>query len=292
MALEDAGWRVFISHTSELRDFPRGKSYVAAVELAVSAAGHVIVDMADFPAADRTLAELVVERVRGCDVYVGILGTRYGTPVRDRPEVSYPELEFATATEAGLPRLVFLLDPAEATTIPPTALTDLEFGDRQAAFRQRVRDSGLVTETFSSPDQLERLVEHSLRELAAARWRSPSRVFIAHRSDAEYARGLERALEREGMIVLNSGGAPNIAREISSADVVVADITGASPNVYYELGLAHALRIPTVLIMSDEEITRLPTDLAGTPVIFYDESDLVAATSNVTKAITRIEGRR
>jgi hypothetical protein len=44
------GWRVFLSHTSELRDFPKGKSYVAAVEQAVSAAGHVIVDMAGFPA--------------------------------------------------------------------------------------------------------------------------------------------------------------------------------------------------------------------------------------------------
>lgn len=271
---------------------------MAAAEQAVSAAGHVIVDMADFPAADRTLAELVVEQVRGCNVYVGILGTRYGAPVRNRPEVSYPELEFAAATEAGLPRLMFLLDTAEATAIPSSALTDPEFGDRQAAFRQRVRDSGLVTGAFSSPDQLGRLVERSLRELAAARWRSPSRVFIAHGSDAEYAPTLERALEQEGVTVLNPGGAPPvlrsevIAREISSADVVVADITGANPNVYYELGLAHALRIPTVLIMSEKEITRLPMDVAGTPIIFYDESDLVSMTSSVAKAIMRLEGRR
>ena len=72
------GWRVFISHTSELRDFPEGKSYVAAVERAISAAGHVIVDMADFPAADQPAAQLCADRVRGCDVYVGVLGMRYG----------------------------------------------------------------------------------------------------------------------------------------------------------------------------------------------------------------------
>ena len=34
--------RVFISHTFELRDFPSEKSYVAAVERAISAAGAQI----------------------------------------------------------------------------------------------------------------------------------------------------------------------------------------------------------------------------------------------------------
>ncbi len=161
---------MFLSHTSELRDFPKGTSYVAAAERAVSAAGHVIVDMADFPAADQVPAQLCMDRVRGCEVYVGVLGTRYGSPVRDRPDVSYTELEFEAATEAGLDRLVFLLDTdAQDLGIPAGRLIDDEFGARQAAFRRRVRDSGLVTGSFASPAGLGQLVERSLRDLAERR---------------------------------------------------------------------------------------------------------------------------
>ena len=123
--VDGARWRVFLSHTSELRNFPeKGTSYVAEAERAISAAGHVIVDMADFPAADQPAAQVCAERVRGCEVYVGVLGTRYGSPVRDKPEVSYTELEFDTATAAGLPRLVFLLDTAAADVGIPLDAAD------------------------------------------------------------------------------------------------------------------------------------------------------------------------
>jgi hypothetical protein len=169
---DDASWRVFLSHTSELRDFPRGTSYVAAVERAISAAGHVIVNMADFAATDQPAAQVCAGKVRTCQVYVGVLGTRYGSPVRDRPEVSYTELEFETASEAGLDRLVFVLDTAaDEVGIPPAALIDHEFGVRQDAFRRRVQDSGLVTGSFANPAELGQLVERSLRVLAQKRRR-------------------------------------------------------------------------------------------------------------------------
>ena len=157
--------------------FPEAKSYVAEVERAISAAGHVIVDMADFPAADQPAAQVCAERVRGCEVYVGVLGTRYGSPVRDRPEVSYTELEFDTATEAGLDRLVFLLDTdADDVGIPLSKLIDREFGARQDAFRRRVQDSGLTTQSFANPAKLGQLVERSLRELAETRRRIGSGI--------------------------------------------------------------------------------------------------------------------
>jgi tetratricopeptide (TPR) repeat protein len=90
--------------------------------------------------------------------------------VRDKPDVSYTELEFEAATEAGLDRLVFVLDEGAADVgIPVSSLIDREFGARQDAFRRRVRDSGLVTGSFASPVGLGQLVERSLRELARTR---------------------------------------------------------------------------------------------------------------------------
>jgi tetratricopeptide (TPR) repeat protein len=174
---DEPRWRVFISHTSELRDFPKGTSYVAAAERAIIAAGHVPVDMTDFPAADQAPADLCIDRVRSCDVYIGMLGTRYGSLVRDKPNVSYTELEFDTATEAGLDRLVFLLDTdADDVRIPPSALIDRDFGARQDDFRRRVRESKLVTRSFADPGELSQLVERSLRELADTRTRLRSGI--------------------------------------------------------------------------------------------------------------------
>jgi hypothetical protein len=163
----DGPWKVFVSHTSELREYPKDGSYVAAVEAAITMAGHVISDMEYFPARDAVPADVCVEKVGECDVYVGVLGQHYGSPVRDRPDVSYTELEFDAATAAGIPRLMFTLDTdADDVKIPVKAVQDREYGARQSAFRDRVRDEGLVTASFRNPDDLGRRVGDALRELA------------------------------------------------------------------------------------------------------------------------------
>lgn len=124
--------RVFLSHTSELRDFPAGRSFVAAAEAAVTRSGDAVIDMAYFAAGDDRPADFCQARVRECDIYVAVVGLRYGSPVRDRSEVSYTELEFDTATEARIDRLVFMLDAdADDVGIPPSSLIDRQFGARR-----------------------------------------------------------------------------------------------------------------------------------------------------------------
>jgi tetratricopeptide (TPR) repeat protein len=158
--------RVFLSHTSELREFPRDRSFVAAAEAAVTRAGDAIADMAYFPARDDKPADYCQDKVRGCDVYVGLIGLRYGSPVRDKAEVSYTELEFAAATAAALPRLVFLLDEDAAVPIPPGRLIDGDPGlqARQRAFRAQLAESGVMTGKVASPEQLELLLLQALVE--------------------------------------------------------------------------------------------------------------------------------
>ena len=157
--------RVFLSHTAELRLFPAGRSFVAAAEAAVNRAGDAVADMAYFPARDDKPADYCQARVRACDVYVGLIGLRYGSPVKDRAGVSYTELEFEAATEAGLPRLVFILDEDAVLPIPAARLLDDDPGlrVRQRAFRDRLRAAGIVTAGVSSPEQLEVELLHALQ---------------------------------------------------------------------------------------------------------------------------------
>ena len=58
---------------------------------------------------------------------------------------------------------------------------------------------------------------------------------------------------------------------INSAKVLVAELTSRNPNVFYELGLAHALQKPVVLISSNE--ADVPFDLQHIRVVYYDVTD-------------------
>jgi tetratricopeptide (TPR) repeat protein len=139
---------------------------VAAAIDAVARAGYAVADMEYFTARESSPAEYCREVVRGCGVYVGLIGLRYGSPVRDQPDVSYTELEFNVATQAGLPRLVFLLDEDAAPPVESDAHLEGEspFRARQAAFRQQLRGAGVTVCTVASPGQLELLLFQALLE--------------------------------------------------------------------------------------------------------------------------------
>ena len=61
----------------------------------------------------------------------------------------------------------------------------------------------------------------------------------------------------------------DIVKQLSSADLVVADLTGQNPNVLYELGLSHALNIPTILLV--DNANDLPFNISSYRAIIYGQ---------------------
>jgi hypothetical protein len=70
-----------------------------------------------------------------------------------------------------------------------------------------------------------------------------------------------------------------IIQYIIDADVVIADLSGTNPNVFYELGIRHTLRKPVVQIMAARD--RIPFDVAGLRTIIYDLTDIESVSSAI-----------
>ncbi|MDQ4069971.1 MAG: NB-ARC domain-containing protein [Actinomycetota bacterium] len=130
------------------------RSFVSAAKDAVARAGHIPFEQRFITAADLPPMQLCKDEVAASDVYVGLIGFQYGTPVRERPDVSYTELEYETAKQQRIRRLVFLLDES-ASDLPGSVFMDADHASRQTAFRQRLESDGIVVARFRTPDELE-----------------------------------------------------------------------------------------------------------------------------------------
>ena len=116
-----------------------------------------------------------------------------------------------------------------------------------------------------------------LADVSAAR-RSHKRVFVIMPFSEEmldvFILGIRWAAHELGAVAERADDLEHngeIIEEIKSAiqeyDVIVGDTTGGNPNVCYEVGYAHALARPTVLICKKDE--KLPFDLQGTNHVMY-----------------------
>jgi hypothetical protein len=89
----------------------------------------------------------------------------------------------------------------------------------------------------------------------------------------------EPAIKKAGLIPVRADAeifgtgkiVDQIYRGLNASKVLVAELTGRNPNVFYELGLAHGLNKPVVLVSSNE--ADVPFDLQHIRVIYYDRED-------------------
>lgn len=84
----------------------------------------------------------------------------------------------------------------------------------------------------------------------------------------------------------------DISDEIVRSQVVIADITPPNQNVYFEVGYAHGLKKPIILLA--EKGTKLPFDLSGFRTLFYENSIVGRRhfDEGLRKHLSAIVGRR
>ena len=99
--------------------------------------------------------------------------------------------------------------------------------------------------------------------------------------EVQVARGDDR--------VITGSVLDKIADYIRKADVLIADCSGRNPNVFYELGLAHALEKQVILITSDP-IEQAPADIRAFEFVSYATSTPEEFFARVDSALETVLG--
>ena len=63
----------------------------------------------------------------------------------------------------------------------------------------------------------------------------------------------------------------DITRSVRESTLFIADVTPDNANVFYEVGFAHGIGKPTILL-SDRKREKLPFDISGFRTLFYDNT--------------------
>ena len=173
---------VMISSTTLDLEAHREKAMSACRRQKFLAVGMEDLSTGNSPGLERSL-----EMVDECDIYLLIVGVRYGE-VPKGSSISITEAEYERAVIRGMPLMIYIADPEH-----PFAWRVVETGpgaDKLQRFREKLK-AHHVFEEFTSPEDLwgriiNRLAEHRIATLApsfhnVAAIPTPPAVYVAHR---------------------------------------------------------------------------------------------------------------
>lgn len=137
--------RVFLSST-----FADLALYRRAVQEALRQFGAVDVSMEQFGARDERPADECIRLVRESDIFVGIYAYRYGF-IPDGSALSISEMEYKAATDASLPRFIYIVDENQPWL--PAHIDQGVNGERLLSFKAALRKRH-ICQSFGTQDQL------------------------------------------------------------------------------------------------------------------------------------------
>lgn len=132
-----------------------------AVQRAVAGLDVLFRGMEFFGSRPEKPREVMLEEVAQCDLYVGIVGQRYGS-LDPRTGRSYTELEYREAGKHDIPRMIFVMEDAHAV---PGHHVEPSAGGREklAAFKKELRTVHTAVD-FTTTQDLSSKVADSLKE--------------------------------------------------------------------------------------------------------------------------------
>ncbi len=130
-------YRVFLSSTSADLVAFRDAVHQAIDQLD----GFTLVRMEDFGARDTDALSLDTEALSKADLFVGLLGLRYGSSPRG-DATSFSEQEYDLAASLGLPQFIFVTP--DDFPVPAHLIESDAKRARQEAFRARVMSDRIV----------------------------------------------------------------------------------------------------------------------------------------------------
>jgi hypothetical protein len=147
------------------------------VQDAITRLEHGTRAMEFFGALPNSPREECLRSVRASDIFVGIVGIRYGS-IDPASGKSLSQLEYEEAISLRLPCLIYLIDEGRHPVLP----RHIEFGvgaSKLSAFKATLCKAHVVS-TFSSPSDLAAKVTQDLVRLVGARENAPTADVLAH----------------------------------------------------------------------------------------------------------------
>ena len=77
----------------------------------------------------------------------------------------------------------------------------------------------------------------------------------------------------------------DIVKSLNDCSIIIAEISPDNPNVFYEVGYAHAINKPTILLCDRKKRERLPFDISGFRTLFYE--DTIAGKTAIEKNLNK-----
>lgn len=267
-----------------------------------SAVREVVVKLGMLPVMEDDFGLVVSEddqrywksQIMDADVFIGIYAYRCGQRVDGK---SIIELEYEWARDTGRRCLLFMVDSAS-----PWALPLVERGagaDKLEAFKARMAAEGVVStfmnlydlkiQTFLGLHQISEMLHHRDgmilqrsvfgKPLDDAQFASDFFMIMPFRAQFEAVyrgviqpliEGMDSTIKRGDDYFSQNAIIREVWTAIYASKAYIAELTDRNANVFYELGIAHTIGKPGIMIT--QNIEDIPFDIRHLRFIVYENT--------------------